>query len=649
METPEQPLWRRAIRFALGETVSQRCVQLALLLPAAAWLRLRNKNAPWEGLLGKHISIGKPLTFDEHLKVQLWQAADICCATLFLLVLLSPWWMRWAWRKSDAPAPPKRVPTTRRALLWLCAGLAFALAVRLPLFHRPILRDEQDTVRRNILGYVIAGEGPVEEPVVLDWETTVWEDAQANNPFLFSILARVSLRTWQAVTGAEPWRVNLSVLRLWALVPGVLSLAALWRALRYMGHPRAAWYALFVGAIHPLHMDYSTQARGYGLVMLFVALALDAAWRAMEEGRWRHWIALAASFLGMLYANPASAYFVASLGGAVGLCLAWRAFVSQRAKPCVAIAGAILGGAAWFATATGKWGLWLFWTGFAVAWLKGHLWAGCLVAMLGLALACYVGWLAYCSKDTAERCSFARLGICGAAAFLIFVPLVWPALPQAAGYLKEKMQGSIGGVWPISAWSRYASGVMMPDAEVGQEWLNFAVEDGEEAIRRSAKAYMAQHYLPEEPWLFCVVFLLFPALMFAGALRFFRQHSAAWPVLAGGIGAPLVGYAMHHWLLYTFIYYWYLIYAMPVVVVLMALGIEVVSDVLNKRWRTAWSAWLPAVAVAAVLFFVNRGGPGRMGWFPDPVPRTEQFDRGRFLWTTYPDGKTVREPDPAGK
>jgi hypothetical protein len=300
----------------------------------------------------------------------------------------------------------------------------------------------------------------------------------------------------------------------------------------------------------------------------------------MEEGRWRHWIALAGCFFGMLYANPASAYFVASLGGAVALCLAWRAFVRRNEE---------------------------------------------------------------------ARSGLARLGICGAAAFLIFVPLVWPALPQAAGYLKEKMQGSIGGVWPISAWSRYASGVMMPDAEVGREWLNFAVEEGDEAIRRSAGAFMLEHYLPEEPWLFCVTFVLFPALMVLGAMAFFRRHPAAWPVLAGGIAAPLLAYSMHHWLLYTFIYYWYLIYAMPVILMLLALGSEAVGHFLEKRWRSDRLTWIPPLAVAAILISVNLGGTGRMRWTLTKVEVPQQFDRGRYLWTTYPDGKTVREPDPNGK
>src|SRR4051812_43262249 len=185
MESPRQPLWRRAIRFALGETAAQRWVQLALLLPAALWLRLRNSNAPWEGLLGKHIRLGKKLTFDEFLKVQFWQAADVCCVLLFILVLFSPWWLRWVSCKPAAAPPRQPAPASWRAVLWLCAGLSLALVVRWPYLHSTILRDEQDTVRRNILGYVAMDEHGVEEPAIVDWKTTLWEDEQANNPFLF--------------------------------------------------------------------------------------------------------------------------------------------------------------------------------------------------------------------------------------------------------------------------------------------------------------------------------------------------------------------------------------------------------------------------------------------------------------------------------
>jgi hypothetical protein len=584
MDSLNQSRWQRAIRFALGDTAAQRCVQFALLVPAGLWLRLRNMHAPWEGVLGKHIREGKPLDFDEKIKVQLWQAADLCCALLFLLVILSPWWLRWIRRdpKPDVvvrPAAGKGFP--RWTVLWLLLLMGIAFAVRWPLYERTILRDEQDSVRRNIIGYLIEDAPGKQEPVLLDWKTTIWEDAQANNPFLFSILARSTLRVWQAATDAKPWQVNLQVLRLWALIPGLLSLAAIWWSLRLMGHPRAAWIALAVGAIHPMHADYSTQARGYALVMLFSSLSPGLAWLALADGRWRYWIGLAACFFGMLYANPASAYFVAALGGALALCLGWRAFVG---------------------------------------------------------------------KDARSRCDFARLGICGAMAFLVFVPLIWPALPQAAGYLKKEMQGSIGGVWPVSTWSRYSSGVMMPDAELGRQWLNFDPDEPSELmLRRRAIDFLQEHYVPEEPLLFVTVFLIIPALMVAGAYRFFRQHPAMWPVLAGSIAAPFLGYALHHWVLYTFIYYWYLIYAMPVVLMLFGLGLEAAGEMCLSRVRRGWVFWSPAAGFLVLLVWVNQAGLGRLGWTQPPFTHPEIFDRGRFLWITHPDGQTVRVPDPNGK
>ena len=51
------------------------------------------------------------------------------------------------------PAPTANLwpaSASGRALLWLCAGLSLALVVRWPYLHSTILRDEQDTVRRNI-------------------------------------------------------------------------------------------------------------------------------------------------------------------------------------------------------------------------------------------------------------------------------------------------------------------------------------------------------------------------------------------------------------------------------------------------------------------------------------------------------------------
>jgi hypothetical protein len=191
---------------------------------------------------------------------------------------------------------------------------------------------------------------------------------------------------------------------------------------------------------------------------------------------------------------------------------------------------------------------------------------------------------------------------------------------------------------------------MMPDAELGREWLDtLDDETGDVIPRRSAFTFLSEHYLPEERLLFAFVFFVVPGLMLAGSWRFLRRHPAMWPVIAGGIAAPLVGYALHHWVLYTFIYYWYLIYAMPVVLALLGLGLEAAGEACKRQWEYRVFSWVPALVFIAFLVAVNCGGMGRMGWTQPPFTQPAVFDRGRFLWITYPDGRTLRVPDPNGK
>ena len=84
-----------------------------------------------------------------------------------------------------------------------------------------------------------------------------------------------------------------------------------------------------------MHVDYSVQARGYALVMLFTMLAMCFAWLGLAQGRWRHWMALAACLFGCLYSSPVSIYFVALLGIALAATLAGRRFkFSDAAAGC---------------------------------------------------------------------------------------------------------------------------------------------------------------------------------------------------------------------------------------------------------------------------------------------------------------------------
>ncbi len=295
-------------------------------------LFLRSTQWPWKGSGAKRAARGKEMRFEEMVEIQLWWAVAIIAGLLGLALVTSPWWMRWARIGNDSgpPTEPNKqlgYMPWRRKFTWLLAGiLTVALVSRWPRMDRFMERDEQDTVRRSMIGYVpldAAGQA-AGEPVIHPWALTVWECRSANNPILYSVAARASVRAWQGMTGAEPWRVRLEALRLPALGAGLLGLGVLAWLGWLMGRPEVGLGASLLGAVHPLHVEFSTQARGYGMVLLFTPLALGWAWLALRTGRWRHWLALGGSLWALLAANPGSIYFAGALGVALTISLVLR-------------------------------------------------------------------------------------------------------------------------------------------------------------------------------------------------------------------------------------------------------------------------------------------------------------------------------------
>jgi hypothetical protein len=430
---------------------------------------------------------------------------------------------------------------------------------------RGLERDEQDTVRRDILGFYITNADGSEDYRLPPWSETMWEDTQANNPFLFSITARAALTVWQDLNGKAPAQVNRIVLRLPALIPGMLSLVALWWWLRLMGLTLSANIALLLGALHPMHVDYSTQARGYAYVMMFTALALGLGWLALTQGRWRHWAGLAACFLGSLCANPGSIYFCASMGTSIGIYLTVR-------------------------------------------------------------LIRY--------RDIDARAGLVRFIICNVFAAAIYLPLVLPALPQALGYLKT-FKGALDGPWPLQTLSKYFAGVMMPAATD----YYMAVND-----ELSTWEFFMRDYVRSERLLLLVVFLIVPSLIVCGVSRLVSVDRKAWPLIIAGLGAPLCAYVYHRPADTTYLYYWYLIYALPVVIALVGAGLERCGESAQEWLHAGWARALPATLFLLLMAVTSVGGPGRMVWFPSPQVGDVAFERGKYVWITGQDGRTKRVP-----
>jgi 4-amino-4-deoxy-L-arabinose transferase-like glycosyltransferase len=96
-----------------------------------------------------------------------------------------------------------------------------------------------------------------------------WHDAyfqyNAANHVLFSLLAKLSM----ALFGASEWVIRLPI-----VLAGFFLMLGVWRLLEFSESRAARWIAFVAIGLHPLILDFSVAARGYGLAMAFLAWTL---------------------------------------------------------------------------------------------------------------------------------------------------------------------------------------------------------------------------------------------------------------------------------------------------------------------------------------------------------------------------------------
>ncbi|MBX7245755.1 MAG: glycosyltransferase family 39 protein [Candidatus Sumerlaeaceae bacterium] len=116
----------------------------------------------------------------------------------------------------------------------------------------------------------------------------------------------ILLKAWTAPFGIS----EIGARSLSALL-GVLSLAALALWLTELGAPRSAsLWAMAVGAVTPLHIYYSQEARGYTLIWLLVTLAAWSITRACRTGSRLLWFLHAVAVTLSLYAHDLTLAFL---------------------------------------------------------------------------------------------------------------------------------------------------------------------------------------------------------------------------------------------------------------------------------------------------------------------------------------------------
>ena len=236
------------------------------------------------------------------------------------LILSAGWWA--------GRAPVATEPSLARVKwFWplVIAAMIFCGASAAMRMNFGFAHDEDYSARRVISGsYKVKDNGEV-GPEKLRWTDTFYYYRKPNNHPLHSVLARLSQEAWRAVAPPVNWHMREWVVRLPAWCGGVGAVAMLAVLIRRLGSARAAVVAAWLLALHPWHIRYASEARGYSLLLLIIPLCLYFWLRAMRENRWRWWLGFAAAEFALVYCYPGAIYVLLVLNGLTAWWLLGRA------------------------------------------------------------------------------------------------------------------------------------------------------------------------------------------------------------------------------------------------------------------------------------------------------------------------------------
>lgn len=309
----------------------------------------------WPGAVAKAEAAGKKPRVEQ--MAQTWAWRGLAGSTGIFVVLLgtSGWWLfsRTGGGNQKAGAGEGTPPSARsivpaasfeRRWRWalLLALLLAAVALRWPRLGMSLYNDEAYNFSRQVAGYWRDGaDGRERHHRPASWAETLWLNTSGNNSQPHSILSRLSYEAWRKISGAPRGEVNERFLRLPALLAGLASLCFLAASLWRMLGSAAGWLALVVGALHPWHLKYATEARGYSLMLLGISAGWFFLDRALKRVAWKDWLGFGGGVFLTAWAFPGAVYFLAVQAALVlgGQMIAWkkgRAAFAEVLRPLAA-------------------------------------------------------------------------------------------------------------------------------------------------------------------------------------------------------------------------------------------------------------------------------------------------------------------------
>ncbi len=303
---------------------SSACRVVAVLMAAlglAHGMAAIVRDKPWSKEIIKRVEHGKVLQLSNYITIGTWYAA-IAGAVLCLAGASALWFAR-----APQPVVPEAPPKSSKAFRWgLAIVLLMALVIRLPKAGHSLWNDELRSLEMFVIGETVQRDA--RHDFSDSWQRATFANPEANNHLLCTIETRIAHGLWRAIdrpkAGEQPFSERW--LRLPALLWGMLGIMLAGHLGRLQGGARLGLMTAALLAVHPWHVRFSTEARGYAAAMTCIVLIMLALHHLLvqHDRRWRWWLVLCAAHALCLMAYVASAPVLAGIDGVACIALLRR-------------------------------------------------------------------------------------------------------------------------------------------------------------------------------------------------------------------------------------------------------------------------------------------------------------------------------------
>ncbi len=249
-------------------------------------------------------------------------AAGVNTALAVALIATRRWWKP---AQEGQKSPPSASGPSACSRWGKCFGLALvavlllAGGVRWRFAHSSLWWDEVWQTRNATLGdWKPDKKHPGQLKFVeTKWTQALWMYRKPTNHAPAAVTGKLSHKVWEKLSGAKPGEVSEFALRFPCFLASMAGIAGVALLLRAWGRPGVGLVAALLLALHPWHVRYGIDARGYAFVPPAAILGLWALWQACgrgpQSGRAGWWWTFGGAQAVIMWSHPLSLWVCAAL------------------------------------------------------------------------------------------------------------------------------------------------------------------------------------------------------------------------------------------------------------------------------------------------------------------------------------------------